>query len=228
MEFQVEVEKMRSKIVFTMLGVLLCTGGLAQAELITLAISGQVNSVTDPYGNPYSGLEGVYSGAAITGTYTYDSTTLDMYPSDPSFAQYWSYATPVGISLEIAGFSFKTDPTNVKFYVEVQNDNSFGEDIYSIGSYYNLFPLSDATLSDSISWELVDSTGTALSRDALPLTAPDLTKWDNTWRGNLLHIDSSRGGQYVIQGTITSAVPEPCSALFMIGGIALIKRRTLP
>jgi hypothetical protein len=190
----------------------------AKAELITIAISGHVTAVNDMYSNLNSQIN---IGDAITGTYTYDSAIADAAPS-PESGLYYNAGNPCGISLYIDGFDFKTDPTNVDFLVSIGNWAT-GDKTYVLRSYNNL-PLSSGDPIVHILWQLNDSTGTALSSDDLPLTAPDLSKWNV----NGLTIDIARGGTGTIQGIITSAVlvPEPCSILlFLAGGIVFRRQK---
>ena len=207
------------KLLFVVLAVVLCVFSVpVRAELITIAISGQVTGVSDPSGH-FGGQISI--GDPIAGTYTYDSSAIDTNP-DPAIGDYAWYATPAGISLTIDSFNFRTDPSNVWSTMEVINNDWSGTDYYGLRSYHNLFPLSNGTLSDSILWQLVDSTGTALSSDALPLTVPDLSKWSSS----SLLIDSSRGGGFLIGAHITSAtlVPEPASVLLFAGGMLFARR----
>ncbi|MGA2071204.1 MAG: PEP-CTERM sorting domain-containing protein [Sedimentisphaerales bacterium] len=205
---------MRNTLVIGVIGVLLFCGGLAQAEWITIAISGYVTSVSDE--NKHFGGQ-IAIGTPITGTYTYDSAIPDSYPSDFSYGQYWNYTPPAGVSLNVGGLNFRTNPDNVEFAVTV-NNNNLGEDSYSIWSTKNL-SLSDGTLVQSISWYLNDPTGTALSSDALPLTMPDLSKWGY----NSLNISTDR--TFGISATITSATPEPATAFLFGLGLILARKR---
>ena len=59
--------------------VLLFLGAAAQAELITIAIEATVNIAEDD-GNYLEGKVNV--GDIITGYYTYESSTSDIYPAD--------------------------------------------------------------------------------------------------------------------------------------------------
>ena len=208
---------MRNTLIIGVIGVLLCCVGLARAEYITVAISGQVTGVSDQY-NHFGGQIPV--GTPITGTYTYDTAIPDLYPSDFIYGQYWNYTPPAGVSLNVGGFNFRTNPDNVEFAVTV-NNNNLGEDSYSIWSTKNL-SLSNGTIVQDISWYLNDSTGTALSSDSLLLDAPYLSKWSY----NTLSI--SRYRDYSIAGTITSAVlvPEPATAFLFGLGLMLARKRS--
>jgi len=190
----------------------------ARATLITIEITATVDSVYDPSGY----LEGnIGVGDTITGTYTYESTTLDTNPS-PYVGDYEYYGPPFGIFLSVEGFEFKTDSTNVDFAIEIINDYTSGglHDAYGVLSGNNL-PLSNGASVDHISWWLRDSSANALSSDALPTTAPFLDNWQS---GNRLRLDGERGG-YIVDAYVTSAIPEPATiVLFAVGALLLRKR----
>jgi hypothetical protein len=208
--------------VSVLLAILLCgfLPAVSCGQQITIAITAEVAGVTDKYGH----LEGkIHVGDAVTGTYTYDSLTSDSNPSS-TVGEYYHYSPPAGISLECGGLIFRTDPTNVDFLVSAGNNYSLGEDSYLLRSYHNL-PLSNGTLVDYIEWQLDDSTGLALSSDALPLTAPNLTDWDYDW--GLSITGPGCGSDYFgIVADITSValIPEPATLLLLIFGTIICKR----
>jgi len=187
----------------------------AHSILITIEITAEVDSVDDPSGY----LEGNISvGDTITGTYTYESTTLDTNPS-PYVGAYEHFASPAGIFLSVGGFDFTTDPTNVDFLVEVVNNYPSG-DYYLVRSYNNL-ALSNGTLVDHISWQLDDSTATALSNIDLPTSPPILDDWQ---AGNHLRLHGERFG-YIVDAHVTSAIPEPATIVLFVIGALLLKKR---
>lgn len=191
----------------------------AQATLITIEITAEVDAVYDPSGY----LEGnIGVGDTITGTYSYESTTLDTNPS-PYVGDYEHFASPAGIFLSVGEFDFTTDLANVAFLVEIINDYTSGglHDSYILRSYSNL-PLSNEVSVDHISWSLRDSSATALSSTDLPTTAPVLDAWLSR---NELRLEGERLG-YIIDAHVTSAIPEPATiVLFAIG--ALLSRQSL-
>ena len=201
----------------------------AQAEIIKIGFSGYVDGINDPYNL----LEGaVTDGAPISGYYIYDSLTSD---SDPSiYTGLYEYsAAPYGMSLTIGTLTFQTDPANVDLEIGLSN-NYYGEtwDYYTIRSNNNL-ELDTGVSIDSISWQLTDNTGNALSSDILPLGPPDLSAWqyDNHF--------SVRGGRYPFPpegektlfnfgGYIDSVwlIPEPATLiLFGLSGLLIRKRK---
>lgn len=207
----------KNEIISIMAVICVLAVGVPRAEgtLITIEIEAIVDSVEDT-GNYLEGQINVYD--IITGTYTYESTTLDSNPSSVG-GHYWHYDPPAGISLTVGGFEFRTDPANVEFLVEIANDSTSGglHDGYLLRSYNNL-PLSNGTLVDEISWQLTDPTASALSSDALPTTPPALDDWQSIIG---LRLHGERGG-YIIDATVTSAVPEPSTLLlFALGGLFL-------
>jgi hypothetical protein len=203
-------------IVAVMLGLVLCSS-LAEGALITIQIEGVVDNVTDE-GNYLEGK--IKPGDAITGWYTYDTSTLDSNPI-PQVADYLHHAAPCGISLTVGGFEFKTDPANVNFLVEIINDYTSGglQDNYGLISYNNLL-LSNGVLVDSIYWSLTDFSATALSSTGLPTTAPVLEDWQT----NILNISGIR--TFGIWGHVTSAIPEPATVLLFGLGTLLLRKRT--
>jgi hypothetical protein len=121
----------------------LWTGSL-RAELITIYLTAEATYVDDPADL----LEGKVSiGNIITGSYSYDSDTLDTNPLD-TVGDYWHYTSPYGITLAVGEFVFQTDLDNVDFLVEVLNDHT-GIDAYLLRSYNNL-PLSSGVEVDHI------------------------------------------------------------------------------
>ena len=201
----------------TIFGMLAFSAQKAQAELITIAITATVDAMHDD-GNYLEGK--VHVGDSITGTYTYESTTPDTNPAT-DVGDYWHYSSPAGISLAVGGFNFKTDPANVKFLVEIVNNNG-GIDAFLVRSDNNLF-LSNGTYVDCISWDLQDRTLTALSSDSLPTTAPVLSQWQT----NFLTFGGGAGksNSFAIAAHVTSAIPEPATiSLLLLGGFLLRKR----
>jgi hypothetical protein len=206
----------------TILAILLFSAQKAQAQLITIAITATVDHVEDwGAGNGY--LDGkIHIGDTVTGTYTYESTTLDLNPDDPTVGNYVITAANNGITLTVGGFIFKTDPTNVQLELGVtyKSFNCLG--FYS----HNNIPLSNGTSVYDISWRLFDKTGTALTSDVLPVTAPDLSEWQSEY----FRMDGpadTPGTGYAVWGPITSMklIPEPTTIILLGLGILSLRKR---
>ena len=202
-------------------GVILLRACPVQAALVTIQISGEITSAHGP-GLP----SGINAGDTFTGTYTYDSSTLDSEP-DPKIGEYL-HDSPYGMSISVGGYEFKTASTHIgQFEIGIENDvtdndnNTF--DYYLVYSDENAY--TDGCWISSISWRLRDSTYYALSSDALPSTAPILEDWDY----NHLDIDGGNAGEgYVnfwINGTVTQAIPEPMTGILLVAGILFLRRR---
>jgi hypothetical protein len=191
-----------------------------RANLITIGLTGTVYSVGDPC-NVFGGQ--IHINDTLTGTYTYDTSTPDSNPSNPAVGDYYHYSAPCGVSVTINGFNFRTDPNNIEFEVYIYDAQNSYADCYAFDSYHNS-PLPDGTLVERINWQITDSTGTALSSDALPTTTPNLDDWDMD--GGLFIFGPGHWG-FAISADITSVVliPEPATLLLLVFGVAICKRR---
>jgi hypothetical protein len=167
---------------------------------IAIAIVAEVTMVDDPY-NLLGGA--ITVGDKIKGKYIYDSTTPDS-EADPKMGIYHYTSTPYGIELKCGGLEFKTDPNNVEFVITILDDYTYYGDVYAPFSVNNL-DLSNGNKVFDIIWMLVDSTGNALSSDALLTTAPVLSDWPD----NVLEIDgynpSDPFQMYDIEARVTKA-----------------------
>lgn len=200
--------KSYSSLVF-MLAVLALPGS-ARTSPISVAITGTVRIVDDS-NNILGG--SVVSGDTVTGVYTYDSATPDS-NSIPEVGDYWHTSAPFGISLTVNGLTFRTDPDNVSFLVEIVNDYAPGippTDNYVLHSYNNIFAVSapagmfGGTSMDLISWQLDDPTATALSSPDLPATPPVLADWQSIFGLDISSMGDF-GEMFLIRSDITSAV----------------------
>jgi hypothetical protein len=142
---------------------------------IKISFTGTVIQMDDRsnllYGN-------VKVGTPITGEYTYRLPTKDT-NTDQTVGDYPHDRKAFGITVNVGGFVFKTDPKNVNFLVELVNRDT---DHYLLRSYNNL-PLSDTIPIEHISWQLDDETGNALSNDSLKSAPipPILQNWKDPY-----------------------------------------------
>ena len=192
----------------------------AQGAPISIDITAEISRIDDSD----AFLDGAIDvGDILHGTYIYETTTADTNASS-EVGDYRHTTAPFGITLEVNGYLFRTDPDNVDFLVELCNDHHNNHDAYLLRSYKNLFdisvPLGDPIFSWSrdnhIHWQLDDFlTHTALASTAgtaLPTMPPVLSDWPH----NSLTISSQQyfgGSQYFfISADVTSAVLSPTSA----------------
>jgi hypothetical protein len=154
-------------------------GGLsstAAAENICVDLKAAVTYVDDRE----SVLQGrVGIGDSVSAQYIYDTSVVDN-NSLAAVADYWHYASPNGVTLNVGGLTFRTNPNYVNFLIEIL-DNHTGLDAYLFRSYNNevtgitLPPADDESLH--ISWQLVDGGQTAVTSVELPTTPPDISKF---------------------------------------------------
>jgi hypothetical protein len=195
---------------FLLLGVVfLATVQPADGYPVTIYIEAVVDTVED-HGNYLE--DQISPGNLITGYYIYELTTPDSSPED-WLGKYEYSQAPYGITLDVGGFRFETNPDDVDFTVYISNDR-----ISPTGDIYNIVSNNNSTLHNGTDvgwmyWQLDDRSGQALSNTSLPLTAPVLGDWQD---GNVLRIEGvPRQADFVITAHVTSAVPEPSSLLLL-------------
>lgn len=204
----------------------------ARAAIITYEFEAQVSLVVDP-GNLLG--SGITPGTTFTGRYVFDSATPDQNGS-PTIGTYRALTPPSGISMDVGGFTFATDPANVSTLIEV--DNQPNRDAYLFRSFTHL-PISQTLKPFSISLQLDDLTGTAFNSDALPLVPPNLALFTQFFG---LTVEGGRIGaneadpDFIFRSTLLSLrevptapdapeVPEPGTLLLMMtGGVGLVSR----
>jgi hypothetical protein len=173
-------------------------------NMVTFNFAARVRYINDPE-NVFGG--SIMPGTILIGHYTYDLSTIDTNES-PTVADYWHRgANTHGAGIEVTGggFTFKTDPNNTEFLVEILNDHVFNyvtgpqtEDVYLLRSYKNL-PLNGEHTVSHISWQLNDKTATALSSIGLPIVPPVLENWDQSYGFDITGDDESDPGTGMIK-----------------------------
>ncbi len=193
----------------------------ASATLVTIYIEGVVDTVHD-YGNYLEGKINV--GDPITGYYIYDTATPDSNPLDPIQGNYWHYSPPGGVFLSAGGMEFATKSEDVRFNLALRNNvTEPPEDIYAFASYSNL-EIANQLRVEFISWQLTDTSSTALDSDLLTSEPPVLEHWHT----NVLRIEGHYDAFFLVQGHVTSAVPEPTTFLLIgLATIGLFAKRTV-
>jgi len=205
----------------------------AGATPISIDITATISTIGDSDGL-LTGHIGV--GDIIQGTYIYETTTADTNVLS-EVGDYRHTTAPFGITLEVNGYVFRTDPGNVDFLVEICNDHNNNHDAYLLRSYNNLFDISVPTpdfpgyIDNHISWQLSDFvTHTALASTAgtaLPVMPPVLSDWPSPYRMTISSQQYYGGTQsFYILADVTSAVLSPTSvtepATMLLLGLGLM------
>ncbi len=114
-------------------------------------------------------------GDVITGHLTFDDAVADSFPL-PGWGTYTHNTTPNGLFAKVQGTIFRTNPASVSFQVDVVDD-VIGDDVYLASSFNNL-ATNGAANPTTFTFSLVDSTATAISSEAQPISPYDLTTFD--------------------------------------------------
>ncbi len=214
--------KTKILIIFTVLTAILChCSSFAQAVPITIQISGKVTSFSDDTGL----LNTIHVNDTFGGTYTYD-TAISNTSTYSNIGKYVGNP-PCGISLSIGGFEFKTDPIKMPsgFEIGIGNDviSDGTNDFYYVQSLQN--SLTSGLVVSGIYLNLSDSTHTAISSIALPVTAPILSTWNQKYVA--IYGGNEQDGFY-LEGTVEQAVliPEPATAILLMAGAIFLRRRS--
>jgi hypothetical protein len=165
----------RISITLMTLGILVLCLPTAEADSISINFTAEIVYVDDMY--CFCLPQDISVGDTIHGYYIYDSDTLDSNP-DPHVGDY-TYSTPPNCLVVFAGnHIFRTDFVNVDNVFVIHDSVTDGglHDYYSYSSYKNVLTIPGYP-TYRIWISLIDKTGTALSSDSLPLTAPDLNNW---------------------------------------------------
>lgn len=186
-------------IVVACVGLLVTIGSNARAaDPIRLLFVARVQNVYDP-GEALKDAPQV--GDLLRGTVTYDPAAPDTDPL-PTVGRYDHHQAPFGISIEAGAFVFQTDPKRVDFSIVVSNNHGVPpRDSYVVTSRNNL-PLPNGAAVSRISWELVDDSLKAIDSPALPVTAPDLSRWRSDFG---LTIEGHATVEFIIRAHVIEA-----------------------
>jgi len=204
------------------------------ASLITFVAQGTVTSVDTALVFPFQPPSPVFSvGDAFTVTFTFDSLTPDSNP-DPNRGRYSNAIT--SLSVTVGAYTATASGNNS---ISVDNDLPFGTgDRYFIdlsamsGPSLNAFDVSSQTAL----LIMADSSGHALSSEALPISPADLAGFTLGGGGLALQFEDPMGDPvdptepllaFVFADlTSISLIPEPATWLLLaLGGLTLRRRR---
>jgi len=187
---------------------MMCALGLA-AEAGAAPIKFEFTATVEQVFATGTGL-GVTTGMAVTGSITWD-------PADPRAGG--PYPT-ISVQIPAVGYSLTPPDTTSSFQITDRSPGG-GNDIFIVRS--------NPSGIGTIEFRLSDSTGTALSSTAIPLTPPDVASFSAYPTSFLNVFAGGTAPTQIMRGRITSltlAVPEPhLAALLGIAGVALLGAR---
>ena len=167
----------------------------AAAQEVTVSFYGTLteNTSTD------IPLPGIVTGVPFTGSFSYSLSTPDTNPL-PQVGDYEHTSGPYGVTITIGAHTFRTDPQNPRFLVELV-DNYQNLDNFVFHSYNNV-PVGGITV-EVMSFQLDDPSQTAISGVSLPSTVLDLSRWQQWFGlGIMLRDENDFSQPYFISGRI--------------------------
>jgi len=165
----------------------------AAAQDVTVSFRGTLTYVDS---SPFADLA---PGTPFTGSYTFSLTTPDS-NSMEQVGDYFHTTSPYGVTVTMGTHTFRTDPANVNFLLELVNDY-YSLDNFVFHSYSNV--ATDGVPIEMISWQLDDPTSTLLASTALTADAPDITRWQQPVA---FEIDGQNGwSRFMLRGTVSDA-----------------------
>lgn len=188
----------------------------AQAELVTYTFTGEVSLVDAGIASEFS------VGEAVTGTYTFESTTPD---SDGS-ANIGSYLNAVtAFSANIGG----DYPITLDNSSEIRVRNNNPNDSYSVDITDPMAATVNGLDLSLFSIFVSDPDATVFASDALPVTLPELSEFETVLNVSFF----TDGGSAPLEElnfrlTLLQEIPEPSSvalAAFTLTGLALTVRQ---
>ena len=190
-------------------------GGAAEAALVTVDYAGIVTSVAPE-------LSGTFSvGDAIGGSYTYDTTAVDISPS-PAVG---SYIAVTGGAGSIGTYSFTHGVGTVSIldnFVVVCLSGAVPVDCYSVGGNVSAPDVSGSPVT-SFGLGFEDTDGVVFGNDSLPPIPPPLSQFEQTQFSLGFEIDEDRFA--FVRGTISAlsvvSVPEPSTLVVFGTGLTL-------
>ncbi len=185
---------------------------LAGAAPVTFKFHATVAEVNDP-GGLLSG--GINAGDVVTGTFVFDTSAQNRAVITTVGA--YDFTSGVGIVTKVGTFTFRTDPAQPNFHIEVINGakNAAGQamDGFVLHSYNNL-AVNDSVKLNTISWQLDAPHGTVGLNGKLPPNAFNLSAWTSnfglTFEGGDL---SDPGTLFLVRSHVTDIVQVPNGTL---------------
>ena len=184
-------------------------GTASSTPVLAASTTFKFGGVVDYVDNPFDIFdESIKTGSSISGSYTFNSKTLDSNPSDHSVGSYISLGAPHGIKFSVGGYNFGGDNVDIEV---ATGDSAYGSSYGVNGDIKAFDPLNQ---SHPFWISLYPAITNAFSSDALPLTPPSLKLFTGGSIGFEYNYASGFAG---FSGTLNSitvaAVPEPSPVL---------------
>lgn len=194
---------MRYKRLLT-LGLMLGLPAVSQAAILTFALEGNVDTITNLTGSPVA----VYEGDRAVLNYTFDSDA----PHNNGVASY----DGISSSLRIGDDVFTTvGLPNISVHAGTNHSSSVNSAVIGLGA------------TGRMQFSLQSNRNDIFADGSLPEVPPDITLFSSKWFQVVIN-DATGSPQLGISGSIDSSyvVPEPLSAMFLgAGGLLMGGRR---
>lgn len=198
------------------LAVLLGAPVAAMAATVTFGFTGVVTAVNAPLAAEFS------VGEPVVGNYTFESTTADLDPGDPTLGDYDNAITAFTAT-------FGGDYTVTRGFdndIFVSNGPTIN-DVYCIYLNDPMAPTAAGLDIIALIIQLIDTDSTVFASDSLPLTPPDLSEFEASLTATIFYDEP--GNQWIdFQLTSLTLIPEPGTITLLLCGLAslaLLRRR---
>jgi len=154
-------------------------------------------------------------GDTVTGVFVYDTTAATNGSTTATTS--CDVTTGVGVVNALDGLTFRSDPNNVNFHLELDRNvkDAAGNtaDTFLFGSSTNL-PLNSQATVDRIAWQVDNPGSTTLQNHQLPVNTVNLGKWRSvyglTFEG---HDANNQDSTYLIRAHLFSISQVPNGTL---------------
>ena len=204
-----------------------------QAELVTVEVTGVVDTITVDGGFGFDG--SVAIGSVMSGYFRYDSEAVDQ-----GLSEYTGLYSVISVSLSVGNYTFGDDLLGAEepffrvgvvdptYWVE-SPDSRFDGTIYIDGTPTGWDEV-EFEMTDIILLSLWTSSIGIIVDDSLPTSFPLISEFDlrRQWGVGFGRTGIDGGGGFGFGGELTSirVIPEPVSVLLMgIGGLAIRRRK---